>query len=57
MPLIIIFGTLLYLLPSLVALSNKKNNAGAIFALNLLAGWTVIGWIGSFVWAVAKDGK
>mgnify|MGYP006386190549 FL=1 len=33
---------------------NKKN-ATAIFTLNLLLGWTLIGWIVALVWAVSKD--
>lgn len=41
----------LYLLPALVASSRSHHNSGAIFALNLLLGWTVIGWIVAFVWA------
>lgn len=33
----------------------KKRNAGAIFVLNLLLGWTVIGWIVALVWALTVD--
>jgi hypothetical protein len=41
----LIFSTLaaLYFLPSIIGL--RKRNAGAIFVLNLLLGWTVIGWV------------
>lgn len=42
-----------YFLPTLVG-SGKKNIA-AIFILNLLAGWTFIGWIVALVWASCKD--
>lgn len=34
-----------YLLPWAIAASRGKRNSGGIFWLNLLAGWTVIGWI------------
>lgn len=37
--------TLGYFLPWMIASLRGKSNAGAIFWVNLLAGWTVIGWI------------
>lgn len=50
---IVLFCIVLYFLPSLAG--YKKRNAGAIFALNLFLGWTLIGWIVAFVWASTKD--
>ena len=38
-----------YLLPSFIAI--PKRNAAAIFALNLLLGWTLLGWVVALVWA------
>ena len=38
-----------YLVPSFIAIS--KRNAAAIFALNLLLGWTLLGWVVALVWA------
>ena len=43
----------IYFLPTIIG-SNKKNRL-AIFVLNLLLGWTVIGWIIALVWACCKD--
>jgi|GEM_PF-1450275 len=43
----------LYFLPTIIGW--KKRNCGAILALNVFLGWTVIGWIVAFVWAVTKD--
>ena len=43
----------LYFLPSI--LGRKKRNFGAIFALNFLLGWTLVGWIVSLVWALSTD--
>jgi hypothetical protein len=40
-----------YFGPTLVAIMRKRHNTGAIFALNLFLGWTVLGWIIAFVWA------
>ena len=44
-------GAALYLLPTLVAGTRKHPQSGAIFMLNLFAGWTFIGWVGAMVWA------
>lgn len=44
----------LYFLPSFVAAMREHHNAGAIFALNLLLGWTALGWIVCLVWAVTQ---
>lgn len=45
----------LYFLPAIVASHNHKKNQISILVLNLLLGWTVLGWIGALVWAVSKD--
>jgi hypothetical protein len=50
-----VFSLCLYFIPSFIATLTKKKNALAIFFLNLLLGWTGIGWIGAFIWSVVKD--
>lgn len=40
-----------YVLPSGIAIHRKHPHSGLITAVNLVLGWTVIGWIGAFVWA------
>lgn len=40
-----LFGFLLYLLPSLIALWRKVPNAGSVLIVNFFLGWTFIGWI------------
>jgi hypothetical protein len=42
---------LAYLAPTFLALHKGNKNAAAILALNVLAGWLVVGWIGALVWA------
>jgi hypothetical protein len=44
-----------YLLPTIVAATSSKRNTGAIFALNLLLGWTLIGWVAALVWALMHE--
>jgi hypothetical protein len=40
----------LYFLPALSAYSRHHRNREAILVLNLLTGWTVIGWVIAAVW-------
>ncbi len=49
---VIIILLLLYFLPAMIG--RKKQKAAAIFLLNLVLGWTLIGWVVAIVWAV-KD--
>lgn len=42
---------MIYFAPALVAFNRKHNNRAAILMLNLLLGWTMIGWIVAIVWA------
>ena len=46
-------GLGLYFLPSFVGW--KKRSSGAIIALNVLLGWTAIGWIVALIWALTAD--
>jgi len=43
-----------YFLPTLIAFLRQHKNKLAIFLLNLLLGWTVLGWVVSLVWSVIK---
>lgn len=45
---------LLYFVPSVVAFVRHHHNQWAIFALNLLLGWTLLGWIGALVWSLTR---
>jgi hypothetical protein len=45
---------LLALLPTLIAFQREHDRRIEITFLNLLAGWTGIGWIVALVWATAR---
>lgn len=45
--------TLMYFLPTIIG--HNKHNAGGIFLMNLLLGWTVIGWVIAMVWACSAE--
>ena len=51
--LFLIFSVLLYFLPTLIA--RDKPDLLAVFLVNLLLGWTVIGWFVALVWACAAE--
>jgi hypothetical protein len=42
-----------YFLPTIVAALRSHPSAGAIFAINLLLGWTFIAWVICLVWAAS----
>ena len=52
--LLVVLIFALYFLPTLIAFLRQHKNKLAIFLLNLLLGWTVLGWVGSLVWSVMK---
>lgn len=42
----------LYLLPLVIALVRRHRHRGLICAVNLLLGWTVLGWLVSLIWSI-----
>ncbi|MFD1560414.1 superinfection immunity protein [Paraburkholderia silviterrae] len=46
--------TLLYFIPSIIAFSRHHHNRTAIRRLNAVLGWSVLGWIAAFVWALVS---
>ena len=41
----------LYILPGLVASMREHRQMLAIWMLNILLGWTLLGWVAAMVWA------
>ena len=50
----ICLGLALYFLPTIIAQQRKHRSLGGIFVLNLLLGWSLLGWIGALVWALSN---
>ena len=44
-----------YVLPSAIAFSRRPPNAGSIYVINLLLGWTIWGWVMSLAMAVRSN--
>lgn len=51
---IVVLG-MMYLTPTIIGYIRKKSNKFAILILNLLLGWSVIGWVVALIWACTKD--
>ena len=53
-PIMAAILSLLYFIPSFVATSRSHPNQVAIVVLNIVAGWSLLGWIVAVVWASTK---
>ncbi|MFQ5930328.1 MAG: superinfection immunity protein [Acidobacteriota bacterium] len=47
----------IYVIPGIIASHQGKRNAGGIWVLTLLLGWTLIGWAIALVWSLTPDHK
>ena len=47
-----ILTLVLYFIPALVALLTSHKQRKAIAVMNLLTGWTLVGWIVCLVWSI-----
>ena len=52
-----VIGLAFYFIPSIVAYQRKHPNLKAILVLNVLLGWSVIGWVVALVWSLTKTDK
>jgi uncharacterized membrane protein YhaH (DUF805 family) len=46
-----LFGLALYLLPTIIVIARRKKNILGPILVNVLLGWTFIGWIVALIWA------
>jgi Superinfection immunity protein len=51
---VIAIGVAFYMLPTIIALSRGHHNTLAIAVLNILTGWSFIGWVIALVWACTE---
>ena len=47
--LTILIGLSLYFLPTIVAEIRRTEHGAGIFWVNLIFGWTVLGWVAAFI--------
>lgn len=46
-----LLGVVLYFLPTIIVLARRKKNVLGPILVNVLLGWTFIGWIVALIWA------
>jgi hypothetical protein len=53
----LLISAALYFLPAIVAHGRAHPKTTAIFTLDLLLGWTLVGWVAALVWALTHTGR
>jgi len=53
--LLILALLIIYLLPTIVAISRNHRNQAGIMLLNIIFGWTILVWFGSLIWSVSDN--
>lgn len=53
--IVVVLLAAVYFMPTWVAWKMRHHNVVAIGVLNLLAGWTFIGWVGALVWSLTRN--
>ncbi|WP_237235731.1 superinfection immunity protein [Pseudomonas sp. R76] len=52
---LLVAAFVIYFLPTFVASNRKHVNFTSIFLVNLLLGWTFLGWVAALVWASSAN--
>jgi hypothetical protein len=47
----------IYFLPLMIAAGRNHHQTFAIFVLNLLLGWTLLGWIAALIWSFTATAR
>ncbi len=55
--ILILFIFSVYFVPTTVAVVRHAKQKLGIILFNILAGWTLVGWIIAIVWAITADRK
>ncbi len=55
--LVLLLGLPAYFVPTIVAAVRQTRNLVYIILLNLLMGWTFVGWVAALVWAIVAEKK
>ena len=52
--IVLLVGMVLYFVPTIVAAKRGHHNVGTIIVINVLLGWTFIGWVVALAWSVSE---
>lgn len=53
--IVIVILIALYFLPTVIAIGRKINKPAGVIAVNVLLGWTLIGWVAALVMAFSME--
>lgn len=53
--LVYLAAAVVYFAPSILAENRGTANLGGVFIVNLFTGWTMIGWVVAFAWAMSGE--
>jgi len=51
----VLFGVLLYFLPTFIAFLRKNQNRIEVFVINLLLGWSIFGWFVALILSFKRN--
>jgi uncharacterized RDD family membrane protein YckC len=55
--IVLIVLLLVYFFPTIVAILRGAKKQAGIVIINLILGWTLLGWVIALVWAVSAETK
>jgi hypothetical protein len=55
--LLLLVAVVLYFLPTAIASVRKIEGQGMVAAINVILGWTLLGWLVALIWAVGAKGN
>jgi hypothetical protein len=47
----------IYFVPTVIAIGRGHRNATPIVLLNILLGWTFLGWVAALIWSASNNGE
>jgi len=53
--ILLILIVIIYMLPTVIAIARDIPQRKAVAVVNIIFGWTLIGWIGAFIWALMAE--
>jgi hypothetical protein len=53
--LLLVVAALFYFVPSVIAIVRHHSQTIPIVAVNILLGWTFLGWVVAFIWSLSAD--
>lgn len=55
--MLLILAGIFYFIPTAISKQRDTEHDGMIFFINLVFGWTVLGWIAALIWAIVEKPK